>query len=349
MNRLSRAPLIVKYLLFVILLALFCSGASRADSSYSFNEKESPLLTTKQIKLLDAKAAKAVPECRFIYHKVPIGSINGGDIYKCTESWAMWFWTGGKEEALGRLPESKRIISLKLLDAYLGDRVMPYISSLPKYDQAKLLRKIVVFHTENLVFIQTMIERGVSVEKVLLSQIGDGGPWASCDAYMLFLNKNIALYQNDKTLYEPIFGADEEDTESPYRSYRWKDMHHLTDSAYNICPEAIVRLARANPELLNKKDSSGYYEDTPLVLFLRQAFIKNPSDIRIVNELITPININMKDSNDDTPLHSFLTNENASLEYKKKIVKIMISRGADINIKNKKGITAKYLMLEHKL
>jgi hypothetical protein len=337
-----------KYLLFVILLTFFYSGTSHADSSVPFNKIKKTLLTNKQINLLHEKAAKEVPECRFIYRKAPVGSIKKDEIYGCIESWDFWFLERGKYEVLGHLAEKTFLFNT--LDNGLGNKVKPYILGLPKTDQAKLLRDILNSHSDDLIFIQSMIDHGISVEKVLLAEIGAGGAgWASCDSYMLLLNKNIALYQNDKTLYEPVPDADEE-MKGSMPSYRLEDIHHLADPYYTVCPEAIEWLVRVNPELPNKKGDIGYYGSTPLHLFLGRTYMRKSSDIKIINNLITPTNINMKTDYGDTPLHEFLTNKNLdSLENKKKIVKMMISRGANINIKNNEGITVKDLMLKQKL
>ncbi len=342
MNRHSCTSLMAKYLLFFILLTFFYSGTSHADSSVPFNKVKKTLLTNKQIKLLHEKAAKEVPECRFIYRKAPVGSIKKDEIYECIESWDFWFLERGKYESLGHLAEKTFLFNI--LDNGLGTKVKPYILGLPKTDQAKLLRDILGNHSDDLIFIQSMIDHGVSVEKVLLAQIGAGGAgWASCDSYMLLLNKNIALYQNDQTLYEPVYKGS-----TPF--YRLEDIHHLADPSYTICPEVIERLVRENPELPNKKSDLDYYGSTPLHLFLGLTYMRKSSDIKVINNLITPTNINMKANNGDTPLHRFLDNKNiTNLEIKKKIVKMMISRGANINIKNNEGITVKDLMLKQKL
>ena len=348
MNRRSFTPLMAKYLLFVILLTFFYSTAGHADSSVPFNEVKKTLLTNKQIGLLHAKAANEVPECRFIYRKAPVGTIKEDEIYGCIERWDFWFSERGKYEVLGHLAEKTFIFNT--LDNGLGNKVKPYILGLPKTDQAKLLRDIINYHSDDLIFIQSMIDHGISVEKVLLSEIGAGAVgWASCDSYMLLLNKNIALYKNDKTLYEPVYDADEE-TKGSTPSYRLEDIHHLADPNYTICPEVIEWLVRVNPELPNKRGDIGYYGSTPLHLFLGSTYMRKSSDIKVLNNLITPTNINMKDNDGDTPLHRFIGNKNTTnLAIKKKIAKMMISRGANINIKNNEGITVKDLMLKQKL
>jgi hypothetical protein len=146
-----------------------------------------------------------------------------------------------------------------------------------------------------------MINKGVPVKDVLLRQIGEGGTlWAPCEAYNLFLNQNIKLYKDNKTLYEPI--SDIDGQKGINSSYRWEDLHHLSDHTYNVCPEAIEKLARANPALLNKRQN--YSGANPLHLYLSGLNV----DIELVNKLITSANINMKTNLGNTPLHEFLIN-----------------------------------------
>ena len=146
-----------------------------------------------------------------------------------------------------------------------------------------------------------------------------------------------------------MYDADEE-TKGSTPSYRLEDIHHLADPNYTICPEVIEWLVRVNPELPNKRGDIGYYGSTPLHLFLGSTYMRKSSDIKVLNNLITPTNINMKDNDGDTPLHRFIGNKNTTnLAIKKKIAKMMISRGANINIKNNEGITVKDLMLKQKL
>lgn len=344
MNKYSYLQLMAKYLWLVILLIPFYSDAAHVNSNESSIGGKKILLSNKQIRLLDVQTDKAVPECRFIYRKTPIDSIKRNAIYECVERFSYWFWSNGNYKILG-FPNEK-INNFHLIDDYLGNRIMPYLFGLSKTDQSKFLRKIALYYSENLIFIQAMMDHGVSVKEVLLQQMsegGGGGFWASCEAYMLILNKNISLYQDNNTLYEPIPDVNEMRGIKP--SYRWEDLHHLANPTYNICPEVIEQLARANPELLNKRD--GYEGATPLHLYLIGAFVKTSRDIQLASKLATPVNINMKTNDGDTPLHRFLINTNTtSVSNKKKIIKMMIARGADINIKNNEGITVKDMILK---
>lgn len=185
-----------------------------------------------------------------------------------------------------------------------------------------------------------MINKGVPVKDVLLRQIGEGGTlWAPCEAYNLFLNQNIKLYKDNKTLYEPI--SDIDGQKGINSSYRWEDLHHLSDHTYNVCPEAIEKLARANPALLNKRQN--YNGANPLHLYLSGLNV----DIELVNKLITSANINMKTNLGNTPLHEFLINHKSLANINQQIIKMMIARGANINIKNNEGVTVKDLMLKN--
>lgn len=338
-----------RFLSTIILLLLFHSGINYADTGI-YASKEKNFLNDKQVKLLDSQLDKSVPACRFIHQKTFTDSINGDIVFECIERWQAWFWSSNNYRIL-KIPD-ERINQFHVLDDYLGNRLIPYILGLPKTDQAKFLRKVALFHADNLTFIQTLMNHGVSVKEILLQNISEGGAyWASCDSYMIFLGKNITFYQDNKALYEPILEAsliyEPVQNKSEIRPlYRWEDIHHLTDPTYNICPRVIDRLTQANPALLNKRQSYG--GATPLYLYLSGTFMKSPHDIQLASKLITSVNINMKSNNGNTPLHAFLINTNpTNLSNKKKMIQIMIARGANINIKNNEGVTVKDLMLKN--
>jgi hypothetical protein len=326
---------------------------SHANNPVSSSQNKQGLLSNSQIKLLDNQAAKAVPECSFIYHKAPIGSVTGKIIFECIEKLNNWFWSY-EHYKVAKLSNEK-VTSFRLLDDYLGSRVIPYVLELHKSDQAQFLRRIALSYSENLSFMLSLIKQGVSVGGVLLQEVNDrGGMWVSCNAYKIFLNKNLALYQDNKRLYEPILesiriyephpdASEMLGIQKPYYRYRWEDLHYL----YNICPESIERLVRAKPELLNKRQR--YDGSTPLHLYLAGSFMQSPSDIQLVSTLATSVNINMRARDGNTPLHEFLINTNpTNVANIKKVIKMMIARGADINLKNNKGITVKSLILKRK-
>lgn len=357
MKRYFHVPLVSNYLLLTILLALFYSGISHANSSGASKQNTRSLLSYEQIKWLDARVARDIPECGFIYQKVLIDGVKGKDIFACIDRLNSWLWSGEKYRGLKL--SNQEINDFRLLDDYLGNRMMPYVLALPKTDQSQFVRKLALFRSENLSFIQSLINQGVSVTGVLLQEVNEaGGVWGSCSAYRIFLNKNIALYQNDKTLYEPMLEAsgiyelpinvrEELGTTKPYYKYRWEDMHHLADPTYNICPESIKRLARANPKLLNKRWR--YDGATPLHLYLRGSFMQSSGDIQLVGTLITSVNVNMRSNDGNTPLHDFIVNTNpTNVANIKRVIKMMIARGANINLKNNQGITVKDLILKRK-
>ena len=294
---------LAKYLLLVFLLMHFYLPASYAHTGKIAKD----LLSNKQIKLIDSQAAKAVPACRFIYRQVSIANVRRELIDKCIERWSYWFWSDEKHKGLGQLRE--KISDFHILDDYLGNKIMPYILKLNKSDQAKFLRKIALYHSDNLIFIQKLINLGIPTKNVLLQQMGNGGGfWVSCDTYRVFLNKNIALYQNQKTLYEPV--PDVDARKDIRASYRWEDLHHLTNPTYNICPAAIEQLVQANPDLLNKRQR--YNGATPLHLYLAGTFMQNDHDLQLANKLITSVNINIKSNTGNTPLHELLSNTNCT-------------------------------------
>ncbi|MFZ1344138.1 hypothetical protein [Thiothrix eikelboomii] len=357
MNKYS-FKLVIRFSSIVFLLVFGCVNYLHAEERVKYLSGQKNILNNKQIRLLDTHAANALSACDFIYTGAPIGNIAGDMIYKCIESADHWFYSNGYKniglsdkqiydfhgQSLNiKMPSGlpdEQLRKFHILDDYLGNKLLPYILAMSRIDQAKLLRKIAFFYSDNLVFIQTMINKGVSVKDVLLRQIGEGGAlWAPCEAYHLFLKQNIKLYKDNKTLYEPI--PDFDGKKGINSSYRWEDLHHLSDHTYNVCPEAIEKLARANSALLNKRQSYGGV--TPLHLYLSGLDV----NIELVSKLLTSANINMKTSLGNTPLHEFLINNKGSTNINQQIIKMMIVRGANINIKNNKGVTVKDLILKH--
>lgn len=352
----------VGFLSISVWLITGCVGISHAgEKSTKYLSSKKNFLTDKQIKSLDTHAAKTLPECGFVYGKESVGTVTGDAIYQCIEGVSRWFGVAGYK-ILGfsyeqsadfhgkfyNLKHPSGISDIQLsrfheLDDYLGKRVLPYVLAIPKLDQEVLLRKILMFHSGNLVFIKTMMDKGVSVRNVLLSQIGEGGhAWASCESFLLILNKNIGLYKDKKTLNEPV--PSYEKGEHP--SYRWKDIFHLTDFGYNICPEAIKRLVQANPdELLNKRLAMS--EGNPLHNYLAGVDMSRPESVPLIKMLTTPINVNMKSKWSGTPLHGFLSNiATRASSQDKHMITWFIEQGANINLKNAEGVTVKDLILK---
>lgn len=352
-------------ILVSVLLVWGCAGAVHSDEKSSgYLSKQKRVLTDKQIQSLDAHAAKELPECNFLYSKSPVGTVTGDVIYKCIDSADnSWFGASG-HKSLGLSDEQLRNFhgqyytkspsgtsysessSFHVVDDYLGKKLLPYILAIPRQDQEKLFHEMTLFHFSNLAFIETLVEKGISPKYVLLSRVGDSSPWASCEGYMFILDKNIGLYEDKKTLYEPVQHRDAGSTSS-YSYYRWMDLFHLTDPANNICPEVIERLVRASPELLNKRDPLNMA--TPLNQFLA-ASENSPRKMQVIKILTTPVNINLKNNAGDTPLHTFLKNENpdtnSSGDPDKQVVKWLIEQGANINLKDKQGISVKELLLK---
>ncbi len=354
---------IVGFLSISVWLITGCVGISHAgEKSTNYLSSKKSFLTDKQIKSLDTHAAKTLPECGFVYSKESVGTVTDDAIYECIERADYWFWFEGYK-VLGlfrhklddfhgqfyNLKFSNGISNTQLsrfhiLDDYLGKRLLPYISAISKLNQEKLLRKILIFYSDNLVFAKAMMDKGVSVRNVLLSQIGEGGQfWASCEAYMLFLNKNIEFYQSNNSLYEPIPDVDRGMGTKP--SYRWEDLHHLTDTEMRTpCHDVIERLARANPELLNKKNN--YDGATSLHYYVRGLYIKKSIDLKLLRVLTTSSNINMRANNGNTPLHDIFF---GSADPTQEVIKALLALDANINIKNNKGNTPLHEFLARKL
>jgi hypothetical protein len=155
--------LVAKSLLVVFLLTSSCMKAVQAEERVRYLSGQKNMLNNKQVRLLDAHAAKALPECGFVYSKAPISTVAGDTIYECIKSADHWFSSNGYK-SLGlsdkqvydfhgqfldiRMPSGlpdEQLRKFHILDDYLGNKLLPYILAMPKVDQAKLLKKIAFF------------------------------------------------------------------------------------------------------------------------------------------------------------------------------------------------------------
>ncbi|WP_020397024.1 ankyrin repeat domain-containing protein [Thiolinea disciformis] len=344
MNTCVSTLLIASCLLIINVCLSICVQADSTINKRSIKNRQNVELTDKQARILDANIMRSDQDCRFFYERRPSDlNITAHAIYRCFVSLRAWP-TPNNRKILGLSQQQNN--DKNLFDRYFINRMKLYIIGLSKVERSKFFRFIASGESENRYLIQTLIYLGLPVKETLLQQVLDGGNFASCTAYRFFLNKNLILYQQNRTLNEsiPYFN----DTSNISDSYRWEDLHHLTDvilySAY--CYEEIKLLAKANPKLLNNKrriDGA-----TPLHLYLRGTYGINSAHLEIIATLISPTNINMKSGYGDTPLHEFLSHRCLLGRAEEQVIDLLISRGANVNIRNTAGETAKTLILKHR-
>jgi len=131
------------------------------------------------------------------------------------------------------------------------------------------------------------------------------------------------------------------------------DLHNITSTfdQWNICPKAVKLLTKYNPGM---RDIIDPVVGTPLRQLLSD-FSKVGNNPELVKILMTHKNINLQDEakyGGNTPLHLLLkysvTTSNPSLKANARdVIRAMINMGANINIKNKDGITVRELINKH--
>jgi len=129
------------------------------------------------------------------------------------------------------------------------------------------------------------------------------------------------------------------------------DLHNLTSTfgQWYICPKAVKMLVKYNPRMRNIIDP---VFGTPLRQLLSD-FSKVDRNPELAKILMTKRNINLQDEvryGGNTPLHLLLkysATNNSSLKAKDRYtVRAMLDMGANIDIKNKDGITVRKLINE---
>jgi ankyrin repeat protein len=89
--------------------------------------------------------------------------------------------------------------------------------------------------------------------------------------------------------------------------------------------EKVKALLKANPDLVNSKDSNG---ETPLHIAAAKGY-KDVAELLLANKA----DVNAKDSTDETPLHD------AATDGHKEVVKLLLANRADVNAKDNDGLT----------
>jgi hypothetical protein len=183
--------------------------------------------------------------------------------------------------------------------------------------------------------VKQLINSGASAEKVSLQHITNGHD-IMCEATVLILKSNKHLYQHESSLNTRVDGV-----------FRKEDLIYQsdTDNGRAMCPEAIRLLISYNPELRNVQSERGILPGlVPLGLYLLDK--KHPDwDVEIAKSLITKKNINMQSNRiRATPLHSLLYHHYNESSYDLEIIVVALKLGADIDLKDKEGITVRDLI-----
>ena len=319
-----------KILIFVFVSFFLSSCASLKGSD--------PLLSNdKKTQFIEAN--KSISSCLFLQNKVFDGSINRNQIIDCISS------SHTIDLNIQNKSIDKETNKFKFLDDYLGTRLMPYILVLTKKEQADILKYIAISNADNFKFIRALVNRGIPTQDILLQTINDGSENPLCEVTTFFLKKNIQFYKRDKWLNESKQQRIDFD-KTLHPIYRKSDLHYLTDTLIrsDTCFGAIELLVSTNPNLRDLVIDK-YYNSTPLNLYMVGFIDRYKKDISIAKQLITQTNVNRRDNYGNTPLHSLLIN-GSSTRRDPTLVRVFLQKGANIDIKNKNGITARELIIK---
>ena len=328
-----------------ILCLLFVSSCTNKVNVTNVQALKSslPKLEEDKVLLLDNWVKKSVPDCGFLFKES--NEVTSKSILKCMDEF--------------HFPENSDYSQTKFfLDRYLGGKLQIYLRKLSSQDLTSILKHIIYSdYFDNPKFVKTLIDMGAQTKDILLQEVGIQSN-TSCEVSMLILKNNISLYKNKKTLNKPVIyevSKYPEHSKHPgYRRYRKDVLFYFT---YNYadstpCSDVVEFLLKENPDLRNTH-SKYYYHFTPLHSYM-SGFGSGGLDIkvatRIGKKLISSENINLQDKRGKTPLHILLDNIRlsslpADFRYIK-MAQILLKSGADIDIKDKKGITARELMLK---
>jgi len=347
-----------KHLLFILLL-LFVSSCSSVKNNKIFP------LTKKDTAIIDSWAKSNVIECRFLYEKkLTTKKITANKVNKCLDSFSdsihhhLQFHYNE--------PKKSKFFNEKLydqfIDYYLYDKLFVYVNSLSLPELTIIFQQLTdSMYAANPKFLKLLISKGVPTRKVvyIIHHISEE---ETCKAEMLILNNNIHLYRNEKYLNKRQF-----------RGVKPKDkiFYQLADMPSNShCRDVVELLIKTNPNLKNIRTELG---DTPLHFFMEGFGNRYKTPVTLAKKIITSKNINAQNNYGKTPLHVLLDSLRNTCSYvvrnnkdknklkkctpmgvnlypSKKIIKmtnVLLKSGAKIDIKDKKGITPRNLMMTH--
>ncbi len=177
--------------------------------------------------------------------------------------------------------------------------------------------------------IKKLMDAGASTKNINLQLVQkDGNNHIACNSVILILRSNKDLYLNKSRLNN--------------KPSSLNDLHYLADTGNGreLCSSAILLLASYNSELLNVQDYRGF---TPLHYYLEDS--NHPQwDVKTAKILMTKENINMQIHMGHTALQMLINHSKTRWDLD--LIKTGLELGADINIKNKKDISLKDLILK---
>jgi len=236
---------------------------------------------------------------------------------------------------------------LEIETPYLVDKLLAYQPSATQKTLSIIVTTLAndLSNSIHAKVLKKLITSGASTVDVAVPMIIYGGNFV-CDSLMLILNNNSKLYDDPRFLKSAPAG------ENNKYFRREQDLHALSAVGLErgICPEAIQFLAKNHPHLRDVQTQD--YKVTPLHIYLGDTHWPD-WNFETLKALISKRNINLQDSNGNTPLHNLNNGAgtDAIYEHEIRIIKLMIENGADVSIKNKQGKSVQDLFegKKHKL
>lgn len=316
----------------------------------------SPQLSSKEFTLIEKWVKNDVASCSFLFSHKGVADIES-KIMHCIEDFDTHY--RGNSHIPKQLQEK---IYPQRIDYYLTSKLSSYLSK-NKLSTLQLTTLLSFISGppfgENANLINFLINKGANTKNIMiqnnLSTNGD-----TCKSSLVILRSNKNLYQDKTMLNEPVPQINMSLSEEGYEKnvlgklYRKNVMFSLVvDPAYVHCrspiflPKLISTLISINPNLRDTIETKT--GKTPLHYYLEYFQTRGLLDpVALGKQLIDINNINKKDNEGLTPLHTLLLRQslNQSAEYTL-MVKALIDAGANIDLKDKKGRTARELILEH--
>jgi len=216
-------------------------------------------------------------------------------------------------------------------------------NNLSKQTLGELLKLFTELRAREFKIVRKLINLGAPTTHISIGLIADYGDQGeqlvvgnarNCKAIEMIIINNRKFYQSGGLYTGRI-------------KMKATDLHNLTRTfdQWYICPRAVKLLSGYNPRM---KDISDQTSGTPLDQLFSD-FSKVGRDPELAKVLMTKTNIN-RQVGGNTPLHILLlysVTDQPSLKAKDKYtVKAMLDMGANIDLKNKNGVTAREEILK---
>ncbi len=336
----------------------FIIAISLLSQSCSINKAApAPKLDSKEFLLIDGWVKNNLASCSFLFGSIKNINIKEVNIMRCIEEFDLEY------QQSSEIPEYlKKKIFLQRIDYYLTSKISSYLSN----NKLSILQLTNILYFvantpfgENVNLVRLLIGKGADTKNITVQHnLSTNG--STCRSSLAILKANQNLYRAKSELNKPVSniyislldkGFRKEILDKIYR----KDVlfYLLEDPAYSHCrspiflPKLIGAVVRVNSSLRDVVDTKT--GRTPLHLYCRYFQTRGLSNpVALGKLLMNKSNINKMDKRGWTPLHTLLVKQslNQSEEYAL-MVKALIDAGANIDLKDENGVSARSLIFAH--